>query len=214
MGMINFGVPEKIALQLAQTQACDVFIETGTYRGDTARWAANFFAEVHTIENSPELYAQYGSVLEENPRIHAHCGDSRQILPELLKGLGQKRALYWLDSHWFGGDTGGGENDQCPLLAELACLAERPQDVILIDDARLFLAAPPMPHNPALWPTILEVMKALPKSSRDPFVQIVDDVIFVVPDEVPLRDCLTSYAKRRSNKFWQAYQQQAEKNRE
>jgi hypothetical protein len=204
--MVNFGVPERIVLELARLHGASVFVETGTYRGDTAKWASAHFAEVYTIENSAILFDQYSAPLNALRGVHALCGDSRKLLPEILTNIGQKSAVHWLDSHWFGGDTGGGEQDQCPLMGELECLFQRTQDIILIDDARLFLSAPPMPHKPALWPTIFEVMKALSVADGDPFVQIVDDVIFIVPDLPHLRDSLTAWAKRRSNKFWQAYQ--------
>lgn len=206
MGMVNFGIPERIALELAQLHGATVFVETGTYRGDTAKWAADHFEDVYTIENSEILFQQHSGSLAALPNVHACCGDSRSLLPAILENIGERKGLHWLDSHWFGGDTGGGEEDQCPLLAELQALFHRTQDIILIDDARLFLSAPPMPHRPSLWPTIFEVMKALPVTDGDPFVQVVDDVIFVVPNLPHLRDPLTAWAKRRSNKFWQAYQ--------
>jgi len=36
-------------------------------------------------------------------------------------------------------------------------------------------------------------------------VQIVDDIIFVVPDESLLRNCLVHYAQRRSSDFWEEF---------
>lgn len=205
MGMVSFGVPEKIVLALAEAQGCTVFVEAGTYEGDTARWAAQHFARVYTMENSSALYARHAAALQALPGVQALLGDSRTCLPAILPEIGEERAVHWLDSHWFGGETGGGEHDQCPLLDELACLADREQDIILIDDARLFLAAPPMPHRPERWPTILDVMAALLAKGRRPFVQVVDDVIFVVPDLPALREILVRYAKRRNNLFWQSY---------
>lgn len=42
------------------------FLETGTYEGDTASWAANHFDEVVTIEASPELHQR---ALEKSPSL-------------------------------------------------------------------------------------------------------------------------------------------------
>jgi hypothetical protein len=84
----------------------------------------------------------------------------------------------------------------------LACLSNRFEDIILIDDARLFLCAPPLPYNPSKWPTIAEIIYALPASGRNHFVQIVDDVIFVIPDQDSLKNCLIDYAQRRASAFW------------
>jgi hypothetical protein len=205
MGIINFGIPKKIVLDLCAAHSVTVFIETGTYQGATARWASQHFEQVHTIERSESLFEAHCRELSGLHGVAPYSGDSRDILPGIISELGDRRALYWLDSHWFGGETSG-QDDQCPLLGELECLTNRSQDIILIDDARLFLAAPPMPHQPSQWPTIAEVILALSGGIKRPYVQIADDVIFVVPDEQPLKSLLTAYAKRRSNLFWQDYQ--------
>jgi len=142
--------------------------------------------------------------LSELAGVKSYCADSRVVFPEILSSIGDRKALHWLDSHWFGAETAG-ENDQCPLLGELACLSERHQDIILIDDARLFLAAPPMPHNPAQWPTIADIVMALPECGRRSYVQVADDVIFIIPNEESLKERLVTYTKRRNNLFWQDY---------
>lgn len=203
MGMINFGIPEKIVLDLCAAHDVSVFVETGTYQGATAKWASAHFDQVHTIERSVSLFDNYGKPLSSLNGVTAYCGDSRDILPSIVNSIGNKRAIYWLDSHWFGGETAG-EEDQCPLLGELACLLERGQDIILIDDARLILAAPPMPHKPSHWPTIADVIMALPVAPK-PYVQVIDDVIFILPNEEPIKSRLIQYSKRRSNLFWKGY---------
>jgi hypothetical protein len=50
----------------------------------------------------------------------------------------------------------------------------------LIDDARLFLAPPPLPHKVKNWPTIKQVADILP-SNLDMIVH--EDVIYLVPSE-------------------------------
>jgi hypothetical protein len=112
--------------------------------------------------------------------------------------------VVWLDGHWSGGHTAGA-GDECPLLEELSCLKDREQDLILIDDARLFLCAPPRPHAPSQWPTISDLVGELLKFRRLPFVQIVDDVIFAIPDDAALTRVLVEYAQTRSDEFWQAF---------
>jgi len=70
--------------------------------------------------------------------------------------------LFWLDAHWSGGDTYG-ENDECPLMDELKIIFQyRKNYVILIDDARLFMAPPPKPHKIENWPSIKEIVNILP----------------------------------------------------
>ncbi len=124
MGMVRFGIPERITLELRDLSGATVFIETGTYQGDTARWAANHFDKVITIERSKSLFDEYSGGLADLHNVSALCGDSRQLLPSILKEIGEEKAIFWLDSHWFGGETAG-QDDQCPLLGELACLQGR-----------------------------------------------------------------------------------------
>ena len=204
MGFVTSGIPKQIVVELAYLNGSTIFVETGTYHGGTTRWASNNFEIVHTIERAEGLYNLYRDELARIKGVTPHLGDSREILPQIVRDIGGQRAIYWLDGHWSGGETAG-EHDECPLLGELACLSGRTEDIILIDDARLFLCAPPRPHNPSQWPTISDIVNALPASARKPFVQIVDDVIFSVPDEDELRKHLVDYAQRRSNDFWKEF---------
>jgi hypothetical protein len=204
MGIVTSGIPSEITLALAKISRSRVFIETGTYHGDTTKWASTHFDEVFTIERAINLYQQFTRELSQIPGVKPLLGDSRNVLPKVLEEVGQRKAVVWLDGHWSGGNTAGA-GDECPLLDELICLSECGQHIILIDDARLFLCAPPRPHGPAQWPTISAVIEALSHFSRKPFVQIVDDVIFAIPDEVPLKNCLVEYAQTRSEAFWNTF---------
>jgi hypothetical protein len=204
MGIVTMGVPQEIVLGLAKAAGADTFIETGTFQGGTTRWAARHFRQVHTIERSEALFRQHSPELAALPGVTPHLGDSREILPRIVAGLGPERAVYWLDGHWCctpGGETAGA-TDQCPLLDELACLAGRPSDIILIDDARYFLSSPPPPNTVADWPTIAEICEAAPRGATRPFVQIYDDVIFLIPDEPALRACSIAYSQQHFDRFW------------
>ncbi len=196
MGLVTQGIPQQITMDLARLGGATVFVETGTFRGDTARWAAGHFQFVHTIERAEGLYNRHRDELARVSGVTPHLGDSRAVLPQLLREIHAQKALYWLDGHWSGGETAG-QSDECPLLDELACLSERAEDIILIDDARLFLCAPPLPHDAAQWPTLPDIIDALPAAMHKPFVQIIDDVIFIVPRADSLRDRLISYARSR-----------------
>ena len=46
MGALRMGPPHDLILLLRDAFGCEVFIEAGTYRGDTAAWAAGEFARV------------------------------------------------------------------------------------------------------------------------------------------------------------------------
>lgn len=196
MGAVFGGAPTPHVLRLAALSGAQTFVETGTFTGQTTRWAADHFARVHTVERSQELFDLYSPDLSAIANVTPHLGDSRTVLPEIIEGLDATPAIHWLDGHWSGGPTAG-EDDECPILDELECLASRQQDVILIDDARLFLAAPPEPHDPAQWPTLLDISRVLINTRDDrPYLQVIDDVVFIVPPTDALVEGLIEIARK------------------
>jgi hypothetical protein len=197
------GFPYGIVLELARLAGATAFVETGTFRGDTTRWASAHFQKVYTIERAESLYMEHSSKLRGLGNVDPILGDSREVLRSVLPRLDGQRAVFWLDGHWSGGETAG-QGDECPLLGELALLSSRAEDIVLIDDARLFLCAPPCPHDPRQWPTIVEVVAALTDGRHRPYVQIVDDVIIATSDTEMLRECLAGYAQQRAGVLWAA----------
>ena len=202
MGIVAPGFPASIVLELTRIHPIGFFVETGTFKGETTLWAATHFDHVHTIELSPALFERNTQTFSRVSNITPHLGDSRSKLPVVLDTMGEQPGLFWLDGHWSSGVTAGAE-DECPLLDELALLAHRSEDLILIDDARFFLGAPPAPHDPACWPTLADIVHALPRQGGESFVQIIDDVIFVVPRKLALIEALIGYARQRP-RAWQA----------
>lgn len=204
MGIVNSGPPCEIVMELAKLNDATVFVETGTYHGETTRWASNRFDSVFTIEKAESLYNLHKKELSHLRGVELFLGDSREVLPSIVAKLGDRKAVFWLDGHWSGGETAGAD-DECPLIGELACLSERAQDIILIDDARLFLCAPPRPHDPSKWPGIADIVYVLSSFNTRPVIQIIDDVIFAIPDKDTLKIRLVNYAQERSTSFWQNF---------
>lgn len=179
MGMVQFGAPKEAISFLRDAMALTTLVEGGTYQGGTAKWAAENFDQVVTIENSPEMHRLASKNLEAIPNVLLLAGDTRQHLPELVAQ--RDNLIYWLDAHWSGGQTYG-QDDECPLLHELEIIfAHDRNHVILIDDARLFLAPPPSPHRREHWPTLLEVTRALPD---DWDCLCHDDVLAITPPSI------------------------------
>lgn len=120
MGIVRMGPPEEIVLEIASHFGIETFVETGTYKAVTALWASRHFKNVFTVEAADGLYkeaiAQHGHIAH----LHFIKGNSRDALSELAVNFNQthKKALFWLDAHWSGGETYG-EKDECPLLDEL-----------------------------------------------------------------------------------------------
>lgn len=133
----KFSLPHvaRFALELRDRLRLSSFIETGTYLGATARWAAKHFAKVATIEVKAEFYEKARA--SAAPNMHCFLGDSKDLLPTVLDDV-PGPALVYLDAHNFRG-VFGNTPDNCPLLAELAAaLAGDPNNVVLVDDLSSF----------------------------------------------------------------------------
>lgn len=123
---------------------CDdypVFVETGTYLGQTIENVQPYFNEVHTIEVSEYLYKRFFEEHSDYDNVNVYLGDSSKIIPELLEKIeNNKRCIFWLDGHFSQGITSRGEKD-VPLLEECSAidkLYKADEGILLIDDYRLF----------------------------------------------------------------------------
>lgn len=174
MGIVQPGIPKKECEFLKKNLNLNIFIEGGTYYGDTAKYASEIFEKVFTIEKSKTIYEKIKNLsFKDNVKLLG--GDTRDYLDKIT--FENDNILYWLDSHWSGGETYG-EDDECPLLEELKIIFNYKKNfVILIDDARLFLAPPPLPHKIENWPIIREITNVTPKDYE---ILIYDDVIYII----------------------------------
>lgn len=161
MGIVNFGIPSREVLFIKELMGITTFVEGGTFRGGTAQKMSPYFERVYTIENSQEMFDIASVNLKNIPNIKQLQGDTRDHLQRIISN--HDNILYWLDAHWSGGVTYGKE-DECPLIDELKIIfnSKNKNQVILIDDARLFLAPPPSPHKKELWPSMKMVFKYIP----------------------------------------------------
>lgn len=197
MGLINFGVPEKETEFLKKNLGLDVFVEGGTYRGGTAKKMSEFFKKVYTIEKSDVMYDIAKENLKDISNVTMLKGDTREHLTQILDS--NDNIIFWLDAHWSGGDTYG-EEDECPLVEELDIIFKYPKNyVILIDDARLFLAPPPHPHKFQNWQSLVDIAKSLPDSWE---MVEYEDVIYLYPKKIEaafktfLQDEITKKTKK------------------
>lgn len=199
MGVVRMGPPTELLLQLARAGQINTFIEAGTFHGETASWAAGHFQQVITIEFSSTIYDHVSKKLAVIDNIQVLFGDSRSVLGDIVPQL-TASALFWLDSHWSGGETYG-IDDECPILQELDIITRSAHPhLLVIDDARLFMAPPPRPHNIEQWPAIDKVIKALQTEARQYYIVIVDDVIVATPWEY--RTVLAAYCQELSTRSW------------
>jgi hypothetical protein len=181
MGNVFFGIPERLCLLLRDTFDVTIFIETGTYEGQTTDWAAKQFANVITIENSEHYYTLASIRFRETTNVTVIRGDSAADLVKVVKSVGSDPptyAIFWLDAHWCGGETAGAEF-KVPLIDELRALQSTEViPLILIDDARYFLA-PPLSPDSGSWPSLQQVLDAMPSHY---YVVVIHDIIIAVPE--------------------------------
>jgi hypothetical protein len=206
------GPPAALTIALQRRLGIEDFIETGTYQGDTAAWAAGHFARVTTIELSPTYHAAAQARFCDQPNVCTLAGDSVVALRAVVPNLASS-AIFWLDAHWSGLDTAGREVE-CPVLAEVALInASLIEHVVLIDDARLFCEPPPRPHRAEQWPGLATIVAALHQEGRR-HVILLQDVFVAVPASERewlagvLQDARTDAAVRprhRLMKWWRKF---------
>lgn len=187
--MSQTSLPTELMSEIRTHFSVSTFVETGTYLGQTARWASAEFTQVITIEAAETLYHQAKDASPHAANIRFLHGDTQDCLAEVVPQL-TEASLFWLDAHWSGGPTAG-EDSECPLMEELAIINRSPYDHFLfIDDARLFLA-PPHPHQISQWPNIATVLSSVNPAGRPRYVTVFADVLIAVP--LPAQQAVSSY---------------------
>jgi len=168
----------------------DAFVETGTYRGDTAEIARGVFPEVHTIELSVHLFTQACQRFQNSRDIFVHNGDAPIVLKEILPGI-SGRILFYLDGHYSGGETALSAVNT-PILEELRVIRDthKDQSVILIDDIRLFQNSlyPEKIKNTCMeeYPDLRSIVEALLAINPTYQVCFLGDALLAYPQDASI----------------------------
>jgi len=120
----------------------DVFIETGTYKGQTVEIALNLgFKEIYSLELNSKLYKKARRKFKKNKNVFLFEGDSITMLPEVLEKISAP-ATFWLDAHESGPGLPGGKV-LYPILEELKIVAGHfvKTHTIMVDDRRIFVSS-------------------------------------------------------------------------
>lgn len=153
-----------------------VLVETGSGDGITAGNLAPHFDRVFTIEISPSKYYGVWGALVNHRNVLPILGDSADVLPHLLNKIDDP-AIFWLDGHYDGGDSGRGAVDT-PICDELFTIFAHPRqrpNVVLIDDARLFGTDP-------AYPSVDWIKGRVHQWGNDEYgVYVSEDIIRIVP---------------------------------
>jgi hypothetical protein len=144
-----------------------IFVETGTYIGETVNVAKNYFERIHTIEIKEQDYNLAKKRFSRDSNVTCHLGDSSIILNHVCKTL-DKPTCFWLDGHYSGGGTGKGAKN-IPLYEELEVIMKECKQpcLVLVDDCRLFEKTDPYVDG---WeainvPSILRIVSPRMKSN-------------------------------------------------
>ena len=144
--------PEKRA-EIKKWQAMTghrLFVETGTFLGETTLAASAVFERCWTVELDKLLYEEALRRFHGRTNITALHGDSETRMVEILDEI-DAPAVFWLDGHYSRGNTGRGALDT-PIVKELTMIFHHriKEHVILIDDARDFIGINGYPTIKAL----------------------------------------------------------------
>ena len=188
------GAPFEMIKAITNGFEVENFVETGTAGGDTILEAAKIYKNSHSIEliegrllESVKKEIKYKKL---NPNLH--IGYSTAILPDIIREL-EGYAIFWLDAHYSDPTASTDDVEECPVLEEIRILANYKKAIIIIDDARLFLGAPPEPLNADKWANIQQIFKHLNVYFPYNLSTIVDDYVICIPNEM----------KENFDKYWQ-----------
>jgi hypothetical protein len=153
-GRVNVPPPQakrRQLLRLFRERGHSVFVESGTYRGDTVAFFLAHAERIVSVEVEPSLQAAAARRFADHGAVEILLGDALDLIPPLLAREAAGTLLF-LDGHWSGGVTGTGREHE-PAASILVALARREQRsplTIVVDDLRLFGTDPEFPTLDAL----------------------------------------------------------------
>ena len=125
-----------------------LWIETGTYYGETTKLLSKISKKTISIEADKDLFETSNKILKNFKNVEIVNGKSEDLLDKIIsKNLNFKNICIYLDAHLCkdhlkNTKTFGSENTATPILNELKIvtkyLANFEKMVVLIDDIRLF----------------------------------------------------------------------------
>jgi hypothetical protein len=153
-----------------------VFIETGTFMGDTTWAMSEYFDKLYTIEIDNKLFSMAVERFKDISKIKVVNGDGGTTLPIVLSNIqSDEVCLFWLDGHYSGSITGKGDSNT-PILKEIESVYNHNiNHIILVDDARLFVGKDDYPT--------LEYLKSFAmKLNSSLKFEVKEDIIRLTPN--------------------------------
>ena len=125
-----------------------LWIETGTYYGETTKLLSKISKKIISIEADKNLFETSNKILKNFKNVEILNGKSEDLLDKVIsKNLNFKNVCIYLDAHLCqdhlkNTKTFGNENTATPILNELEIVSKYVSSfekiVVLIDDIRLF----------------------------------------------------------------------------
>jgi len=170
--------------EIAERSGYNVFIETGTFEGETAFCASKYFRSVHTIELSHQYYSKAHSRFAYSKSIHVYHGSSVSVLKNILPNINGK-IVFWLDAHYSGGGTAKDGALNTPILQELEAIKDCgvKDSIILIDDIRLFDEVSNLSTNQSIhgYPSFKKLCEVILNINPDYNFYFFSDLAIAVP---------------------------------
>lgn len=163
-------------LEYAERFGLKIFVETGTFKGDTVEAMRPHFDRIYSIELSDKFYQAAVKRFKGVSKVKLLEGDSGKRMPEVVAEL-DAPTLFWLDGHYSGGETAMGEL-AAPVWAELKAIFAGMKEpfVILIDDARCFTQV-----GGEAYPAVAEIEAWVMEQGRDLTLEVEMDCIRIAP---------------------------------
>ena len=154
-----------------------VFVETGTYKGDTvkAMLRSRQFDQIHTVEVYVDRAKKARSKFKNFSQVTCWHGDSGDVLSQILQTTSEP-ALFWLDAHHSGKSIARVKGlISTPIMKELeAILTHRADHVVLIDDAHYYNK---FSKKCSHYPSLSEVYEFVTSKRPSWIFDVHDDII-------------------------------------
>ena len=166
-------IKQQMILRTLKQYGPNIMVETGTLLGDMIAAMKHRFSQIYSIEISPELAHKAKQRFAADPHITIIENDSAIALRDLVPRL-ESVALFWLDGHYSGGNTGKGAKET-PIMEELETIfASDLPHLIMIDDARCF-------GTETDYPSLSELEAFIRSHRPDMYISIKNDCIHILP---------------------------------
>jgi len=133
-------------LRIFRQRAHELFVESGTYRGDTVAFFVGHARRIVSVEVDPALHGAARDRFGAEPSVEILLGDSLDLIPPLIADARTSTMLF-LDGHFSDGVTGQGRELEPArtILGDLAGKARSTALTVVVDDLRLFGTDPGFP---------------------------------------------------------------------